>query len=67
MAILLVSLEKRYLIANASWLAGSALTVFLDLFVLAQFAIFNMQDRRKEKERKLLVDEGEDDSRGEGA
>ncbi|KAF8918998.1 PQ loop repeat-domain-containing protein [Mucidula mucida] len=31
------SMEKDYLVTNASWLAGSALTVFLDVIVLAQF------------------------------
>lgn len=59
LAILLISVEKRYLIANASWLAGSVLTIFLDLFVLAQFAVFNRQDRQKEKERKVLAGEVE--------
>jgi len=39
-SICLASMEPRYLLANASWLAGSALTVFLDLFVLGQFAYY---------------------------
>jgi hypothetical protein len=52
---LVVSLEPRYLAANASWLAGSGLTIFLDLFVLAQFARFSWQDRQ-EAENKVLSD-----------
>ncbi|KAJ7134702.1 PQ loop repeat-domain-containing protein [Mycena epipterygia] len=36
-SILVKSTERDYLITNASWLAGSALTVFLDLIVLGQF------------------------------
>ncbi|ORX35968.1 PQ loop repeat-domain-containing protein [Kockovaella imperatae] len=56
MSILFISTDRHYLLANAAWLAGSGLTVFLDLFVLAQFAVFNLQDRRASKER-LLVDD----------
>ncbi|KAJ4482124.1 PQ loop repeat-domain-containing protein [Lentinula aciculospora] len=33
LSICVKSLEKEYLITNASWLAGSALTIFLDLIV----------------------------------
>ncbi|KAJ7505219.1 PQ loop repeat-domain-containing protein [Mycena galericulata] len=36
-SIIAKSTDKDYLITNASWLAGSALTVFLDLIVLGQF------------------------------
>jgi len=34
------SMERKHLIANASWLAGSGLTIFLDIFVLCQFFYF---------------------------
>jgi len=40
LSICLASMEPQYLLANASWLAGSALTVFLDVFVLGQFAYY---------------------------
>ncbi|KAG7088350.1 hypothetical protein E1B28_012354 [Marasmius oreades] len=36
LSICVKSMEKSYLITNASWLAGSALTVFLDCIVLTQ-------------------------------
>ncbi|KAF7298993.1 hypothetical protein MIND_00847500 [Mycena indigotica] len=36
MSIIAKSTEREYLITNASWLAGSALTVFFDLTVLGQ-------------------------------
>ena len=57
MSILFTSTETRYLIANASWLAGSGLTVFLDLFVLAQFAVFNYQDKQSKKEGVFMNDD----------
>ncbi|KAJ7819400.1 PQ loop repeat-domain-containing protein [Mycena olivaceomarginata] len=37
LSIIAKSTDRDYLIKNASWLAGSALTVFLDLIVLGQF------------------------------
>ncbi|KAG8996472.1 hypothetical protein FRB94_008268 [Tulasnella sp. JGI-2019a] len=37
LSILFESTSKRYLIANASWLAGSGLTIYLDFVVLYQF------------------------------
>jgi len=40
LSICTASLDKRHLIANASWIAGSGLTVFLDIFVLCQFFYF---------------------------
>jgi len=64
-SILLISLETRYLIANASWLAGSVLTIFLDIFVISQFMYYHLEDRRQEKERKVLG-EGDDREDGEG-
>jgi len=40
LSILTDSVDRQHLIANASWLAGSGLTVFLDIFVLCQFFYF---------------------------
>ena len=54
-SILVVSTDSHYVLANASWLAGSGLTIFLDLFVLGQFVVFNMQDKRAEED-KLIGD-----------
>ena len=48
-------MRPRYLLANASWLAGSGLTIFLDLFVLGQFIVFNWQDK-KAAENKVFID-----------
>jgi len=40
LSICFASTEPRYLWANASWLAGSVLTIFLDLFVIGQFVYY---------------------------
>ncbi|KAJ1303314.1 hypothetical protein OPQ81_011511 [Rhizoctonia solani] len=37
LSICVVSMSSQHLLANASWLAGSSLTIFLDIFVLSQF------------------------------
>ena len=37
LSICVASMSSQHLLANASWLAGSGLTVFLDIFVLGQF------------------------------
>jgi hypothetical protein len=55
LSILIISVQPRYLVANASWLAGSGLTIFLDLFVLGQFIVFNLQDK-KAAEDKVFID-----------
>ncbi|KAF8578078.1 PQ-loop-domain-containing protein [Ramaria rubella] len=44
-SILVVSTEARYLAVNASWLAGSCLTIVLDFIVLAQFIYFRTVER----------------------
>ncbi|KAF9013230.1 PQ loop repeat-domain-containing protein [Cyathus striatus] len=44
MSICAKSMAKHYLITNASWLAGSALTVFLDVFVLCQFFYYRYRE-----------------------
>ncbi|KAG9081223.1 hypothetical protein FRC07_014573 [Ceratobasidium sp. 392] len=37
LSICVASMSKQHLLANASWLAGSGLTMFFDFFVLFQF------------------------------
>ncbi|QRV77695.1 PQ-loop repeat-containing protein 1 [Ceratobasidium sp. AG-Ba] len=37
LSICVASMSKQHLVANASWLAGSGLTMFFDFFVLFQF------------------------------
>ncbi|KAJ6508698.1 PQ loop repeat-domain-containing protein [Mycena sanguinolenta] len=39
-SIIAKSTDKKYLMMNASWLAGSLLTVFLDFIVLGQFLYY---------------------------
>jgi len=46
MSICLDSMGRKHLIANSSWLAGSGLTVFLDIFVLCQFFYFRSAEGR---------------------
>ncbi|KAH6908015.1 PQ loop repeat-domain-containing protein [Coprinopsis sp. MPI-PUGE-AT-0042] len=43
------SMDKAYLLTNAGWLAGSALTVFLDLFVLCQFVYYRTQEEERRR------------------
>lgn len=38
------SIDRTYLTTNAGWLAGSALTVFLDIFVLCQIFYYRTID-----------------------
>ncbi|KAI0297719.1 PQ-loop-domain-containing protein [Russula brevipes] len=40
LSICVSSMEMDHLIANASWLAGSSLTILLDIFVLGQFVYY---------------------------
>jgi len=56
LSICVVSMESKHLIVNASWLAGSTLTVLSDLYVVYQFFRF-----RKERisERNALAIRGE--------
>lgn len=44
-SILSKSLDRKYVIANLSWIAGAGLTIFLDLYVLGQFAYYSWHDR----------------------
>ncbi|KAL4246632.1 hypothetical protein ABKN59_008136 [Abortiporus biennis] len=46
LSILAASLDYHHIVANGAWLAGSGLTVFLDLFVLFQFFHYQREDRR---------------------
>lgn len=61
-SILAPSLDPHYLLANASWLAGALLTIFLDLFVMAQFALYGYQDKKRAQEGKLRIHDDEEDS-----
>lgn len=45
-SILFKSLEWKYLVTNASWIAGSVVTIFLDFIILGQFAYFSWQDKQ---------------------
>ncbi|KAI0632050.1 PQ loop repeat-domain-containing protein [Trametes polyzona] len=47
LSILAASLNFKHLAANAPWIAGSALTVFLDLFVLYQFFHYRLEDNKR--------------------
>jgi len=47
LSIIARSTDKEYLLLNASWLAGSSLIIFLDVFVLCQFMYYRMQDRKQ--------------------
>ncbi|WOO79011.1 putative vacuolar amino acid transporter YPQ1 [Vanrija pseudolonga] len=57
-SIMFKSMDRKYLITNASWIAGAGLTIFLDLFVLGQFAYYAWQDRQKDA--KVFADDVED-------
>lgn len=46
-SILMKSMEYKYLVTNASWIAGSAFTIFLDIFIIGQFAYYTYQDKYK--------------------
>ncbi|KAI0755179.1 PQ-loop-domain-containing protein [Daedaleopsis nitida] len=52
LSILASSLEIKHLAVNAPWIAGAALTVFLDLFVLYQFFHFRQEDKRRARMRE---------------
>lgn len=60
-SILSRSTEPRYVLANLSWLAGSLLTVGLDLFVIAQFAVFSYVDRRSHGDKLFAEAEDEEE------
>ncbi|RPD73861.1 PQ-loop-domain-containing protein [Lentinus tigrinus ALCF2SS1-7] len=47
LSILAASLDIRHIAVNAPWIAGSTLTVFLDLFVLYQFFHYRREDKEK--------------------
>ncbi|KAI0031055.1 PQ-loop-domain-containing protein [Vararia minispora EC-137] len=42
-SILVAGMTGKHLLINLSWLAGSALTIFLDVFVLGQFVRYRRQ------------------------
>ncbi|GJE98492.1 PQ-loop repeat-containing protein [Phanerochaete sordida] len=45
LSILALSLEPKHIMANAGWIAGSGLTVFLDVFVMLQFFYYKVTER----------------------
>lgn len=45
LSIFSLSLEPKHIAANAGWIAGSGLTVFLDVFVLLQFSYYKVTER----------------------
>ncbi|EJF61077.1 PQ-loop-domain-containing protein [Dichomitus squalens] len=47
LSILAASLSMKHLVVNGPWIAGSALTVFLDVFVLYQFFEYRQEDKRR--------------------
>jgi len=47
LSIIVVSTEQSYLIRNASWLAGSTVTICLDLCVLCQFFYYEFVSRQR--------------------
>jgi len=47
LSLCFASMETEYLLANAAWLAGSVLTVFLDVFVLGQFVYYRSGKQRR--------------------
>jgi len=46
LSIVVASTSKKHLLANAAWLAGSGLTIFLDLIVLYQFLYYRSEAAR---------------------
>jgi len=47
LSICFASMKRRYLLANAPWLAGSLLTVFFDIFVIGQFVYYRSGKQRR--------------------
>jgi len=47
LSIMVASMERQYLVRNGSWLAGSLLTVFFDVFVLCQFFYYRSRPSRE--------------------
>lgn len=55
-SILFKSLEWKYLVTNASWIAGSVVTIFLDFIILGQFGYFSWQDKQAAR-AAVFIDE----------
>jgi len=47
LSITTASMQRDYLVRNGSWLAGSALTIFFDVFVLCQFFYYRSRPSRE--------------------
>jgi len=45
LSICVLGLDRDHIVTNASWLAGSGLTIFLDFLVLGQFFHYQRQDK----------------------
>lgn len=58
-SILFKSLEWKYLVTNASWIAGSVVTIFLDFIILGQFGYFSWQDKQR---ARAFIDDGDYDA-----
>ncbi|KAF9514240.1 hypothetical protein BS47DRAFT_1485213 [Hydnum rufescens UP504] len=56
LSICVASMEWSHLIINASWLAGSGLTIFADVYILVQF--FRFQREAKFAEQKQAISSG---------
>jgi len=53
LSICVVSMEWMDLLINASWLAGSGVTVFADIYILVQFFRFRREARLTEQRRAI--------------
>lgn len=58
-SILFKSREWKYLVTNASWIAGSVVTIFLDFIILGQFAYFSWQDKQR---ARVFIDDDDAES-----
>ncbi|KAI1367189.1 PQ loop repeat-domain-containing protein [Xylaria arbuscula] len=52
----------RYMLVNASWLAGSLGTLLLDLSIFAQFFIYDQDESEKDVDEAIESEDAEDDS-----
>lgn len=52
----------RYLLVNASWLAGSLGTLLLDLSIFAQFFIYDQDGSKSKRDEAIDGDDDENDS-----
>jgi len=55
LSICVASMDKHYLLVNASWLAGSSGTIFLDIYVLYQFIHYRAERISRERSAEIAV------------